>query len=134
MELGNFRAHGDAHLGAEIGERLVEEEYLGLADDGTADGDALTLTTGEGLWLAVKHVGEAEDLGGFVDALLDFGARELTQLEAESHLIEKRHVRVERVVLENHRDATVLRLHVVDDAVADLDGAAGDLLEAGEHA
>ena len=45
-----------------------------------------------------------------------------------------RHVRVERVVLEHHRDVAVLGRHVVDDAPADLDLAAGDRLEPGDHA
>ena len=40
LDLG---AHLDAQLGVEVGERLVEEEQLGLAGDGAADGDALAL-------------------------------------------------------------------------------------------
>jgi hypothetical protein len=43
-------------------------------------------------------------------------------------------VRVERVVLEHHRDVALGRLEVVDDAAGDRDLAAGDLLEAGDHA
>ena len=44
------------------------------------------------------------------------------------------HVRIERVVLEHHGDVAVLRRHVVDDVAADQDLAAGDVLEAGDHA
>jgi hypothetical protein len=43
-------------------------------------------------------------------------------------------VRVERVVLEHHRDVARLGRHVVDDLVADADLALGDFLEAGDHA
>jgi hypothetical protein len=42
-------------------------------------------------------------------------------------------VRVERVVLEDHRDVAVLRRQPVDDAVGDADLAAGDVLEPGDH-
>jgi hypothetical protein len=43
-------------------------------------------------------------------------------------------VRVERVVLEHHRDVAVLRRDVRDVAVADEDAARVDLFEAREHA
>jgi hypothetical protein len=43
-------------------------------------------------------------------------------------------VRVERVVLEDHRDVAVLGREVGDVAVTDPDLAAVDLFEAGEHA
>ena len=45
-----------------------------------------------------------------------------------------RHVRVERVVLEHHRDVALGRLEVVDHAAADRDLAAGDLLQPRDHA
>ena len=43
-------------------------------------------------------------------------------------------MRVERVVLEHHRDAALARRQVVDDRVADDDLAAADRLEPGDHA
>ena len=45
-----------------------------------------------------------------------------------------RHMRIERIVLEHHRDVPLLGRDVVDDAVADRDRAGGDVLEPGEHA
>jgi hypothetical protein len=58
----------------------------------------------------------------------------LAQLQAEGHVVAHRHVRVERVALEHHRDVAVLALQVVDDLVVDQDLAAGDLLQPGQHA
>jgi hypothetical protein len=49
-------------------------------------------------------------------------------------VVADRHVRVERVALEHHRDVPILRRDVVDDAIADAERAARDLLEAGDHA
>ena len=54
-------------------------------------------------------------------------------LQAEGHVLAHRHVRVERVVLEHHRDVAILRRQVVHHAPADDDLAAGNLLEAGDH-
>ena len=50
------------------------------------------------------------------------------------HVLEHGHVRVERVVLEHHRDVALLRRDVVDHAAADRDLAVGDLLQPGDHA
>ena len=44
---GDFDAHMDAQLGVEVGERLVEQKHVGLADDGAADGDTLALPAGQ---------------------------------------------------------------------------------------
>ena len=44
-----------------------------------------------------------------------------------------RHVRVQRVVLEHHRDVALLGREVGDVAVADEQPTAVDALEAGEH-
>ena len=44
-----------------------------------------------------------------------------------------RHVRVERVVLEDHRDVAVLRREVVHDLAADANDAVADRLEPGDH-
>ena len=43
-------------------------------------------------------------------------------------------MRIERIVLEHHGDVAILRRHVVDDVAVDRDLAAGDFLEAGDHA
>jgi hypothetical protein len=42
-------------------------------------------------------------------------------------------VRIERVVLEHHRDVAVLRGEIVDQALTDVDLARGDLLEPRDH-
>jgi hypothetical protein len=60
VELVDLGAHLDAHLGVEVGERFVEEEDGGLADDGAADGDALALAAGERFRLAVEVIADAE--------------------------------------------------------------------------
>ena len=67
-------------------------------------------------------------------ALVDLVAPHLLQLQPERHVVEDRHVRVERVVLEDHGDVALLGRHVVHDAAADADRALRDHLEPGDHA
>src|SRR5438552_18775912 len=56
------------------------------------------------------------------------------QSQAERHVLEYGHVRIERVIVKKHRDVTILGRHVIDDVAADEDLALGDLLEPGNHA
>src|SRR4051812_14426666 len=42
-------------------------------------------------------------------------------------------MRIERVVLEHHRNVALFRLDIVDDAIADRNGPRGDVFEPGEH-
>ena len=130
----DLRAGLDAELGVEVRQRLVHEEHLGAAHDRTAHGDALTLTTGERLRLAAEVGLEVEQLRGFENAggalvLVDAG-----DLQGEAHVLGDRHVRVESVVLEHHRDVAVLRRNIRHVALTDEDVAVVDLFEAGEHA
>ena len=68
LQRGDLRTGLHAELGVEVRQRLVHEEHLGLTHDGAAHGDALTLTTGEGLRLAVEVGLEVEELGGLENA------------------------------------------------------------------
>jgi hypothetical protein len=100
----------------------------------TAHGDALALAAGEGLGLALKVGVEPEHGRGLAHAGVDLGLGKFPQLQAEGHVLIYRHVRIERVVLENHRDVPVLGQHVVHHPVVDRNGAARDLLQPRDHA
>ena len=132
VQLFERAPHGHAQLGVQVGQRLVHQEGLRLADDGPAHRDPLPLAAGQRGRLALEVLLEAEHLGGLVDPALDLILGRLPQLQAERQVLLDRHVRVERVVLEHHGDVPVLRRQVVDHPVADLDRAAGDLLEPGD--
>jgi hypothetical protein len=64
VQLGDLDAHLHAQRGVEVRQRLVEQEDLGVAHDGAADGDALALAAGQLPWPAVK-IGRSrlQDLG-----------------------------------------------------------------------
>jgi hypothetical protein len=78
-------------------------------------------------------LGEVEDLRRVLDALVDLALVDAVQLEREAHVVAHRHVRVERVVLEDHRDVTIARRLLVDDLVADPQLALADVLEPRDH-
>ena len=133
LEPGDLGAHLHAQLGVEVGQRLVHQERLRVADDGPAHRDPLALAAGEVGRLAVEVLGQVEDAGGLVDLLVDDGLGRLGQLERETHVLAHGHVRVQGVALEDHGDVAVLRRLVVDDLAVDAQLALGDVLQPGDH-
>jgi hypothetical protein len=69
----------------------------------------------------------ARDLG------LALGPGHSPHLEREGQVLGHAHVREQRVVLEHHADAALVRRHVVDVAPPEADLAMGGLLEPCEH-
>ncbi len=134
VQLGDFGPHLRAQLGVQVREGFVEEEDLRVAHDGAPQRDALPLAAGKRLRLAVQQVGDVERAGRLFHAALDFVLRHLAQLQAERHVVVDRHVRVQGVVLEDHRDVAVLRGDVVGKGVAYVKLTRRDFLQAGNHA
>src|SRR3989454_3644227 len=118
----------------QVGQRLVEQEDPRLTDDGAAERDALPLAAGELARLAPEQGVQPEDAAGLLDPRYDPGPGAAARLEAEGHVVEHAHVRVERVGLEDHGHVSVAGRHLVDDLVVDLDLTGGDVLEASQHA
>ena len=124
----------DPQRRVEVGERLVEQEHLRVAHDRAADGDALALAARELARLAVEQVRDPEPLGRLPDARVDVVPRLARELEPERHVVVGAHMRVERVGLEHHRDAALLRGEVVHHDVVDQDLAGIRVLEARDEA
>ena len=76
---------------------------------------------------------DVEDTGRLFDAALDLLFRYLAQFQTERHVVEHGHVGIQRVVLEHHRDVSVLRGNVVDVTVADVKLAFRDLFQSRDH-
>ncbi len=134
MQLLDLEAHLHAQLGVEIRKRLVEQEHRGLAHDRPTHRDTLALAARELPRRAREQRRELQDAGGDFDALRDLLLGEAADAQAVRHVVEHAHVRIERVVLEHHRDVAVLRLQSVHHARPDGDLAARDLLQSRDHA
>ena len=63
--------HLATQLGVEVGQRLVEEERLGVPDDRPAHRDSLPLTTGQVAGLALEVLVELQRLGRVAHLLVD---------------------------------------------------------------
>ena len=133
-QLDELGAHLVTQFGVEVTQRLVHEEHLRMTNDRAADGNTLSLSTGERLGLSLQILGDAEDLRRFLDLLVDLRFGNLAQLKSERHVLIHGHVRIERVVLEDHRDVAIFRGDVVDESIADVELTLGDLFQTGDHA
>ncbi len=133
-KLNELRTHLVAELGVQIGEGLIHQHDLGVADNGPANGHPLALAAGQGLGLSVQILGDAQDLGGLPYLLVDLLLGELTKLQGEGHIFIDRHMGIKSVALEDHGNVPVLGGHVVDQCVVDVQFAPRDLLQAGDHA
>ena len=114
LEPRDLGTHLHPQLRVEVGERLVHEKRLGVADDRPTHRHALPLAAGERARLLVQRVFETEDAGRLAHPSLDLVLRETAHLQRKAHVPRRVHVRVERVVLEHHGDVAVLRRQVVD--------------------
>ena len=133
MQLGKLGSHLCTQLSVQVGQRLVEKEYLRITNDRTTQCNTLSLTAGESLRLSVEQVSDVEDLSSFLNELLDLVLGNLTELQTERHIVKYCHMRIQSVVLENHRDISVLRSNVVYKTFADEQLALGNFLKTRDH-
>ena len=109
MQARQLDAHLAAQGGVEVGQRLVEQEDLRLAHDGSADGDALALAAGQIAGPAFEVRVQLQDARGLIDFAVAFGLGHAREAQGERHVLADRHVRVERVGLEHHGQAAIGR-------------------------
>ena len=122
-----------AELQVERAERLVEEQRPRRVHDRARERDALPLAAGQlaGLALAVPLEPDAGERLARLRAALRL--RDLPHAQAVLHVLLHRHVREQRVVLEDGVDRPVERRATGDVRPAELDPALVGPLEAGDH-
>ena len=133
LQPGDLRPRLDPQLGIEIGQRLVEQEHAGLPHQRTSHRHPLPLPTRERLGLAIEEALDLEQPGRRAYPLRGLVLRRTSDVERERHVLGDRHVRVQRVVLEHHRDVALLRWEVGDVPVPDQEPAVVGALQTGEE-
>lgn len=99
------RTHPERRV--EVRERLVQQEELRLFDDRPADGDPLPLAARQLRRLSVQLRFDLQHPGGLQHAPADLSLGDAGVAQTKGHVVAHRHVRVERIVLEDHGDAPV---------------------------
>ena len=129
----DFHPHGRAELRIKVGQWLVEQEHLRVADDRPPHCNPLALTAAQLRRTALQQFAQAENISRFPDPLFGLRLGELRRPQAKCDVPGNRHMRVKCVVLEHHRDVAIFRLHVVDDAVSDADFPATCIFQTSDH-
>ncbi len=107
LEAFQFASHLLAKLGVEIRQRFVEEEDGRLPNDGQRH--ALALSAAQ---LGRRFVGlvfDVQETHRLLDLPVAFVGRNSLDLERVGDVLRNGHMRIQRVVLEHHRDVSVAR-------------------------
>ena len=132
VQLQQLGAHLHPQQRVEVRERLVHEEGDRLADDGPPQRHPLPLPAGELVRVPLQVLGQAEQLRDLGDpaATSAFGRPRI--FSGKPMLRLDGHVRVEGVVLEDHRHVAVFGPQVVGQPAVDVDLAVGGILQPGD--
>ena len=96
-------------LQVERAERLVEEQHLGVVDQGARERDALALATRQLDRLALAEARQLHDLQDFLHSQPPLPARHALHPQPVGDILGDSHVREERVVLEDRVDVSRVR-------------------------
>ena len=121
-------------------QRLIEQQQAWAGDQRTGQSHALALATGQLLRVTTGEVIQLNQLQHFLDPLLGFAAFDLLHALAEGDVLLHGHIGEQRVALEHHADAALLRgnghqvLAVEQNLPAIDPGQAGDTTQQGGFA
>ena len=127
VQAPDLEAHLLAQIGVEIRERFVEQQRLRFDDERPRQRRALLLAAGQFMRIARREIAEPRHVEDRRDPALALGPVEAAQLEPVGDILGDRHMRPQRITLEDHRHAAPLRRHraarLRDGAAADPDRA-----------
>ena len=78
-------------------------------------------------------MGQVKDSCCLFNSLVDLILRNLAELKTKCHVIINGHMRIQSVVLEYHRDISVLGLNIIHELAVDFELTGADIFEAGDH-
>ena len=133
VKLRDLNTHLNTELSIQVWKRLVHKEYLRLTNDCTSHSHTLSLTTWQSLWLSVKQMLDIKNLSSLMYLLINLLLWYLSKLQTECHVIINWHMWIQSVVLEYHRNISVLRLYIVNHLVTDPKLTGTDILKTCDH-
>jgi hypothetical protein len=134
VDLEDFRAHLHAQMRIEVGQGLVEQEHGGIAHDGAPERDALALAARELSRAPFQERLDIEHRRGVANAPVDLVVGQFAPAQPERHVVVHRHVRIEAVVLEHHRDVPIADIDIIDAHVVETELAGAHVLQPGNDA
>ena len=108
LQGAQLHAHALAQLGVEIAERLVEQEQLGLVDDGARQCDPLLLPATQLGRPAAAQAAQPNQVEHARHPVAQRGAAHAAQLQRKSDVVEDGHVRPDGVALKDHAQVALL--------------------------
>ena len=134
LQVADLDADLLAQFGVEIGERFVEQKHVGLHGERPGERDALLLAAGELARVALVEPGQAHEPQGLGDPRRAVGGSDLAHFQTEGDDLRDRHMREERIGLEDQAAIALPGRQGGDVALADGDLAGSRLDEARDHA
>ena len=116
-----FAAHMLAQEGIERRQRLIEQQDLRPGDQRARQRDALLLAARHLRRQALGETAHLDEVKELARPLAPLGFGRAADLKAVGDVVDGRHMRKERVVLEHHRRSARARRRVGDVAIADQD-------------
>ncbi len=132
LQPADFRAHFEAEFRVEIGERFVEEQHVRAADQSTGERHTLLLAAGKLCRPTTEEIAYMHERRNIRDLLLDIGGGDPLHHQRKADVLLDRHVRVERVGLEDDADITLLAGQVGDVPIAEQDAAGSRPVDAAD--
>ena len=126
VQLSNACAHFRTQLGVQIRQGLVQKEHRRIPHHSATQRHPLPLSAGQ-----VRC--QFQRLCGRPYLAVDLRLGHPPQLQTKGHILVHRHVGVQSVALEHHGNVPILGRQIVHYPVTDLQGAAADVLQPGNH-
>ena len=94
MQARYLKTHLNAKFCIQIGQRFIEEENLRLADNRPANGNTLSLPSGQSLRLTLQQIVKPKNVGRLANLGINVGGFRAVHLQTEGHIVIDIHMRV----------------------------------------
>ena len=134
LDAADFVSQLHAHFGVQCGQRLVEQQHTRVHGQRTGQGHALLLAAGHLLRVLFRLVGKSDQFQFLHGLAAAFRTVHASDFKAEFHVLQRGHVREQRVGLEHHGHVTLVDGHAGHVLAADEDASGLNVFQSGQGA